>query len=408
MKYVKISDFFKRKTLKPFLLGAFLSRVMEETIEGKKYFYAYSSFKSSKVVDFGDFDFNELSKSLINKFNLRSGFDNWIVFKVTDKSMELRFYVLNDIDISKIFFYKSLFQKVMQSDWITEPDLNDKKRDFIRGFIELRGSVDTTAKLIAQDYFYDDRMELKKAQILTDFMSVPLRFANFNARNLQPDYVSGKNMRNTQFRINLYFYAKFIGFINEYKAEIFNESYYSYSKHIIDYCTYFDVEIPKGKVTTAKFIEYLNFFTDNIYEKKLTPEIVNEYRKVLGFDIENDSSPSRNKKIIEVYSNAIPDVCAICGTTKTSFNPRTGKQNFEIHHVISLNNGQIYDDIKNLVKLCPTCHDMLKKNHATKEEQMNGIRTILYGHEEVRDYVSSVLCIDDINELVEKIWEMLG
>ena len=150
----------------------------------------------------------------------------------------------------------------------------------------------------------------------------------------------------------------------------------------------------------------LNYF---IYEKKLTPVAIAELRKKLGF---TDNSPSektnRNRTIIELFNEISEDKCAICGTTETFVNKRTGKQHFEIHHVISYKNGIELDNIANLVKLCPTCHDMLKKNATAKEKQIKAILKILSEHSEVLEFAKSYLQIDDINELGEEIWTMLG
>ena len=117
---------------------------------------------------------------------------------------------------------------------------------------------------------------------------------------------------------------------------------------------------------------------------------------------------NRNRTIIELFNEISEDRCAICGTTKTFENNRTGRQHFEIHHVISYKNGKDLDNIANLVKLCPTCHDMLRKNASSKEQQQKAIIKILSEHPEVLEFAKSYLQIDDINEIAEEIWEKLG
>ena len=205
------------------------------------------------------------------------------------------------------------------------------------------------------------------------------------------------------------FYANQIGFINKYKATVFDNSYYNRGKKEIDGITFFNVDLPKRRDYDVTFIKYLNFFTNFIYEKKLTPIAIAELRKKLGF---TDNSPSektnRNRTIIELFNEISEDKCAICGTTETFVNKRTGKQHFEIHHVISYKNGIELDNIANLVKLCPTCHDMLKKNATAKEKQIKAILKILSEHSEVLEFAKSYLQVDDINELAEEIWIMLG
>jgi len=286
--------------------------------------------------------------------------------------------------------------------------LTEEKKDFVRGFVEIRGSVDTTAKLIAQDYFYNSKIEIKKAQLLTDMMNLPIRFANFNPRNLQPQYVNGENKRNTQFRIHAFYYAKNIGFINDYKAKIFETVYHFHRKKVENLITYYDVEIPKSRNDDVSFIKYLNFFTNNIYDKELTSTAIKELRISLGFDTNESTKTSRNASIIELYRLISEDKCAICDTTKTFENKKTGRQHFEIHHMISYNNGNEYDNIANLVKLCPTCHDSLKRNHASKPAQVKSILKIFHEHSEIYEFTSSYLGIENINNLADKIWSMLG
>ncbi|MCD8308937.1 MAG: HNH endonuclease, partial [Clostridia bacterium] len=77
-------------------------------------------------------------------------------------------------------------------------------------------------------------------------------------------------------------------------------------------------------------------------------------------------------------------------------------------HMISFKNGAALDNMANFVKLCPTCHGKLGKGSATKEQQIQAITKILHEHQEVFEFTSSYLAIDDINKLSEKIWELLG
>ena len=199
LKSIKLSDFIKIPS-SPFILGALISRIMTFKENDKNYFYAYTSFRASKFVHYSQFDLVKYSKELIKKLNFYSHYDNWTEHKIEKTSVELRFYILDDVGMSKKAFYKFIYQRIVSSAWI----LNQSEKDMyecMRGFMELRGSVDTSLKLIAQDYFYDDSNELKKAQILTQLLNIPISYANFNARDLQPQFVNGTNKRNTQFRI---------------------------------------------------------------------------------------------------------------------------------------------------------------------------------------------------------------
>lgn len=407
MKAVKLSNFLKMD-IKPFIAGAFLSRIKTTNIDDQVYFYTYTNFRSSKVVYRDDFDLVNYADVLLEQYNKHSGFYNWIKHNVSCTSMELRFYLLNDLSMSKTMLYKAIYQKLLQCSWILSETMTNEKKDFIRGFVEPRGSIDTTMKLIAQDYFYDNRIELKKGQILTDMMNLPIQYANFNARNLQPQFVSGEKQRNAQFRIDAFYYANQIGFINEYKALVFDKAYYTKGRFVKDGIIFFNVDLPTHRNEDVLFIKYLNFFTNNIYEKNLTKNAVAELRKKIGFSTLTANNNRRNQTIIDIFNEITDDKCAICGTTTTYESKRTGRQFFEVHHMISYQNGQEFDNIANLVKLCPNCHRMMKKGSATKDNQIKAILKILHEHPEIFEFTSSYLGIDDINELSEKIWSMLG
>ncbi len=405
MKSINLSDFLKSE-IKPFLFGAFLSRIMEKNICNQKYFYAYTKFRASKAVYSSDFDMISYAQDLANTMNKFSGSYNWEMVVAQKTQTELRFYIKNDLNMTKTMFYVALYQKLMTSNWVISPEQNEQMKEFIRGFIELRGSIDTSAKFIAQDYFYNDNIELKKAQILTDLMNLPINYANFNPRNLQPQYISGENQRNAQFRINLFYYAINIGFMNKYKAKVFENAYHKHNYYSKNDIIYFDIDMPDSNNDDVKFIKYLNFFTNNIYQKSLTAAAIKDLRQRLGFDTKQKST--RNLSIIKLFNEFAEDKCAICGTTTTFENKQTGRQSFEIHHIISYHNGQEYDNIANLVKLCPNCHRMLKKNSAPKDIQIKAIIKILHEHREIYEFTASYLAIDDINDLAEKIWSMLG
>lgn len=291
--------------------------------------------------------------------------------------------------------------------------MNKQQKEFIRGFMESRGSIDTSRKFITQDYFYDNKLELKKSYILIDMMNLPIKYANFNMRELQPQFISGENKRNGQFRINIFYYANKIGFINKYKAKIFQNAY-SINDSLIkfnDKILYYNVEVPTAKNNDLTFIKYLNFFSNNIYQQKLNTSTIAKLRERLGFDNSNYNSTesnTRNRSLIELFNEISPDKCAICGRTITFKSKTTGRQYFEVHHVISYCNNREVDNIGNLVKLCPTCHQMLKRGLAPEDVQREAILKILKEYSEVYEFTSAYLGIDDVNELSKKIWSLLG
>lgn len=404
---MKVSEFLRRE-ISPFLYGAFMSRIMSARHRGKSCFYCYTSFRMSKVAPPRVFSITNYGRTYIDELNYVSGVREWEIHKCTDEGFEGRLYLENDLALTETSFYNMLHSKFFQAPWIHEDGLTDDKKDFIRGFLELRGSVDTTAKYIAQDYFFHNRVELKKATIITDFMSVPIKYANYNMRDLQYQFVMGINRRNPQFRINSFYYAKYIGFLNKYKAKVFEKAFNPRGSSTRNQITYFNVNLPESRSDDVAFIRYLNFFSNNVYEKVLTFRTVEELRRRLGFNTTGETGDEvRNRTIIALFDMIAPDKCAVCGT-ETTYTKPDGRQYFEIHHVISRCNGSELDNIANLVKLCPTCHRMMKKNGSPKEDQTRAIIKILNEHSEIFEFCSSYLNLDNINELAEKIQELLG
>ncbi|QKX36972.1 hypothetical protein HU154_00205 [Metamycoplasma hominis] len=123
-KFIKLSDFLKLE-IKPFILGAFLSRIMEYNEDKKHYFYAYSSFKTSKYVFKSDFDFEAYSAKYIEKLNYFSGHYNWSIHKVSDSAMDVRFYVLDDLNVSKTYLFKTLYQYLLKQEYAFDDILSD-------------------------------------------------------------------------------------------------------------------------------------------------------------------------------------------------------------------------------------------------------------------------------------------
>jgi len=406
---IKATDVLKFE-IKPFLFGVFFSRIMPKPDGNKpEMFYLYTSFRSSKAVFKSDFSLEDYAHKLLEQYNYFSGYENWSIHAANKNRIELRFYIKNDLNINSSEFYNLIYKKLLNESWLHNDKFNEEKKHFIRGYMEPRGSIDTTIKLIAQDYFYNNSFELKRVQLLTDMMNLPISHANFNPRNMQPQYVSGTNKRNAQFRINLFFYAKNIGFINEYKAKIFEKAYKITSKYIDKGIIYFNCNVPEVS-SSVQFVKYINFFTNNIYNKDLNAEKIKVLRKQLGFEdkIADGINLGRNKTIINIFDEISEDKCSLCGTTETFTKKANGRQSFQIHHMIPFHNGVEYDNIANLVKLCPTCHASLKKGASPKIKQVSNLITILHKQEAVYEYTSAALGIDNINELAETIWSLLG
>lgn len=410
MNFIKLTDFIKLEK-KPFLLGNFLSRIQTTVINNKEYFYTYSYNRASKYVFKSDFDLDTYNDELIQIFNKESGYHNWHRHKREMDYIDIRFYILNDCNFSFLQFYNLIIDNVYKI--ITHLQNNTYSEDaksFIRGFFESRGSVDIIRKYLAQDYYYDDRNQLKKALVLTNHFSIPEQFINFNLRELQPDFTTGKNKRNTQLRLNLNFYASKIGFMNKYKALIYEKGMKAEKPKIIDSIYYYPNAHISDKFNSSQFFKRLNFFTNSIYENKLTDSVVSEFRSLLKFDSNDktDNKKSRNMNIIKIYKEISEDECALCKKTKTFTSKSTNRQYFEIHHVLPFHSDENADNFANLVKLCPECHRKLKKNAADKNEQIQSIIIILTNRAIVFEYLSAIFNTSNIIELANIIYERLG
>lgn len=410
MKIVRCSEFFTRPDIKPFLLGAFYSRSILST-DGK-YFFATSSFKKSKYVFEDDFDLESYRKEYTDVLNRHSGYKNWIYKKNTKTDIPLPradyiFVLENDLQLTVTTFFRRLSSYILNSDWVYEDGLTEEKKSFLRGFMELRGSIDTNRPLLAQDYFYNNKKEISKAKLIFESLAVPTNVANINFRDLQEQFVSGVVKRNSQLRMDLNWYVHNIGLINRYKAEIFERKYPYKERYETNNGIIYFVTAEKNFRSTNSFDSYINFFSQNIYGQKLSTERINDIRVMLKFD-KTQTQGKRNKTVIEIFRAISPDKCAICGTSDTFINAKTQRPHFDIHHMISFKNGESVDVIDNLVKLCNNCHSMMKKGSGQKEDQLSAIRKILFEQENVFEFCSNYLDTDDIDIIACKVQEMLG
>ena len=406
-----ISEFLSNKT-PSFLLGAFFSRYVLSP--DRKYFYTYSSYKKSKLLD--DKVSCEESKEPylrgLNNASFPLGF--WIRRNDFPYSTKSDFvYVLeNDLGLDRSSFYNKLYAKILTNEFVFISDLNEDKKSFLRGFMELRGSIDTNRPLIAQDYFYNSAFEIKRARLFTDYFEIPLSLINLNFRELQNQYVTGKNKRNTQFRLNLLWYLKNIGLINEYKVEIVKAAYPYKVLKVENGVTYFET-FWETLSKNDTFDWRLQYFANKIFDIKLTKHDIAVLRKEMQFDMEHNlDSVKRDVYIVNLVRYNTPDDCACCVgefdiCDRTYVNKNTGRLYFEIHHVISLGKNKHLDDEDNLVKLCPACHRLLKKGSATKLAQIGAIKKIIKNKPKTLEFAKKFYDSDDVDYILEKVFQDL-
>lgn len=404
MNYIKVSYLLENQDIPPFVLGAFISR----SIVTEDYIFTEAAFRAG---NFSNVDLPSYKQTYLNKLNKVSFPFVWELVNTSDGIFKARLQLENDLNLNKErFFYKLYYSTISHSSWLNDTQLNDKKKYFIRGFIEPRGSVDTTASYISQDYFYDDLFETKKYKILTDCCNVPYYVLNLNFRDLQRQYYEGTNRRNTQFRINSKWYMKHIGMLNDYKVSTFANCHSTIEKIIkSDIISYFNLEEPQYNLRTG-VDDRFNFYVHNILHRDLNEQEINSLRQSLGYNSSNLSL--RDPSLPELVRFLEPDECVCCKNLynindRTFIHKRTNRPYFEIHHVISLGNNRELDDENNLVKLCPVCHTCLKRGSGLETEQKKLISLILENSNKALVFSKNIFDCDDKELLIEKIYSNL-
>lgn len=404
MNYFKVSYLLKNQDIPPFVLGSFVSRSIIE----ENYISTEASFKASK---FSSIELSSYKQSYLDKLNNISFPFVWELVNTSEDVFKAKLRIENDLALTKErFFYKLYYSIITNFPWLSDNELNDQKKYFIRGFIEPRGSVDTTASYISQDYYYDDLFETKKYKILTDFCNVPYYVLNLNFRNLQRQYYEGINQRNTQFRVNSKWYMKHIGMLNDYKIDIFANCH-STSDRIVkeDLISYFNLEEPRYNLRTG-VDDRFNFYVHNILHRDLTDQEINSLRQNLGYD--SQTQQLRDSSLPELVRFLEPDECVCCKNLynindRTFTHKRTNRPYFEIHHVISLGNNRELDDENNLVKLCPVCHTCLKRGTGLESDQKRLISLILENSSKVLSFSENIFDCDNRDILIDKIYSNL-
>ncbi len=417
MEVLKVSNFFE-KDMPPILLGGFFSRRV--FTENNKYIFIYTSYKKSQKIDTKEIAFESYDRDYIEALNHETGqYPYWYTKdKIIDElgvqlsvSGQAFFLLENDLNINNDSFYNKLYAKLVSScEWIYDEQLNEDKKSFIRGYMELRGSIDTTANYIAQDYFYDSVFEIKKARMLVDYLSIPYNVVNINFRELQHDYYAGIRTRNTQLRLNIWWYMENIGMINGYKAEVF-----ALSRHLSlpdpEKNVYFFYNDDIRRRANNLLDERLNFYSTNVFGKDITEEDIKKMRNELNF--EHTTGTIRSRALVEAIKYLTPDECVCCKNKyniedRSYINRNTGRYYFEIHHVISIGSNKELDDENNMVKLCPTCHRTLKRGSGTSEEQKELIREIFHNAPQTLDFAEHFFNTKDFETIVDLTYKNLN
>ncbi|MBR8462398.1 HNH endonuclease [Campylobacter sp. faydin G-105] len=412
MEYLKVSEFFKNKDEIPFLLGAFFGRYCFS--DDESLIYTLSSYKKSSLIDDESSALYNASKiDYLKRLNIQSEIKNWHKnINPAIKRAEFVFVLKNDLNLTQDQFFARLYTKILLSDFTGNENALVARQKFTRAFFELRGSMDTKLSLLVQDYFYNSIPELKRISLFLDNIGLSINILNINFRNLQTQYVSGENKRNTQLRINLYWYLSRIGLMNAYKAEIVKQQLGLNYADNGDGVFVFNCE----PTTTKKngFSERINFYATRILNTELTEREINNLRQELEFDDDNENDDfKRNSNIVNVMRFQTVDECAACkrkyNISDRSFLLRKFPDRWytEIHHFVSVGKEKELDVLENLTKLCPTCHRALGRGKASEKYQKELISNILDENKQNFEFASLIFESNDKKVLIQKVYENL-
>ena len=405
---MKVSEFLNDENISPFLLGAFYGRY--EFTKDNKTIYTYSAYRNWTKI----YDNNELcekSKDIFLKQlnDICAPLSLWEKGSKLFPKTDIVFALENDLNLSKDNFFNRLNRKIVNNDFIYEEQLTETKKMFIRGFSELRGSLDRNRKLLTMDYIKNSQAETKRVRLLIDNLNVPVYVVNYNFREFQPDYQAGKE-RETQLRYNINWYAQNIGFINQYRIEAFKKNFH-YTKIRKDgHITYFDCPQPLKNDNTT-FENRVAYYSHNVFGKKLTSSDLCKFKELIGAN-DTQSEFRRNTSIVTAIRYGTEDICVCCcddyNIKDRSFIERnTGRFHFEIHHMISVGKNKELDDIDNLAKICPACHATLSRGSADESTQKNCIKKIFEHKKNILQFCKSYFDESDYEKVVDLVWKAL-
>ena len=312
-----------------------------------------------------------------------------------------QYFVQTELPIDEFFarIYQFIQIKRVQSQ-ISDDDFSDL---ILLSFFALRGSPDFKLNF----YSLDLPRQIVSSQYLDNLFKLltnisDLRQLNLNFRELQHQFISGENERNTQFRINLrYFYdrlAQDLLSVNKFKADIL-----LCNRQLI---------ITKNIAQESKtFIERLMFYKDRVLNHQKTEREIEQLSRDLGFVYDEmiDEKVKRNQGIVQYVRAFFDDECVCCKNTypleSRTFRHRDSERFYlEVHHVISFSADHTLDQIDNLVKVCPACHRALTKNRADETYQKQLIGEILVNAPKAKEFC---LNFTDENNCVQFIYDRL-
>ncbi len=352
---------------------------------------SYKETKYRKDYRLKDEDYQENNRLMQEYFDLE--------FELKGKKHQ--YFIQTDLGSND--FFKKVYQEILRKRISDEIDEKAFQQKMLLAFFVPRGSFDLTAKFftidlirkIISDIYLD--LLFKLLTNITD-----LRQLNLNFRELQEQYITGENKRNTQLRINLRYFFEIafsdIKKINSHKYQIFKQNENEIK------------QIEKKDKLENGFIERLLFYKQNVLHQDRDDIDIEKLRQDLGFEYQESDKQKRDSSIVKIAKKILKEECASCcddyRLEDRTFKYRNSDYYYlEIHHCISFSSNNKFDQIDNLVKLCPACHRALTKNRADEDYQKNIIKNILEHSPQIKDF-----CLNFTSEtnLVEFIYKRLA
>lgn len=317
------------------------------------------------------------------------------------KGKKHQFFIESQLSCNAFFsqVYRHIQIKRIESN-ISDDDFS---RLILLSFFALRGSPDFKLNF----YSLDLPRQIVSASYLDDLFKLltnvaDLRQLNLNFRELQEQFITGENERNTQFRVNLRYFYDYLA-DDLLKINIFKASILKYNADMI--------ESKNIAQESRTFVDRLFFYRDNILHQSRTLNEIEMLRKDLGFNYDEscDDTVKRNQGIVQYVKAYFPDECACCKNNypieDRTFKYRNSERWYlEIHHIISFSSDRMLDQIDNLVKICPSCHRALSKNRADEKYQKELISRILLNSPKAKEFC---LTFTDDAHCVQFIYDRL-
>lgn len=354
-----------------------------------------SSYKNSKYAP------SELDDKIYHK-------NNQLLINFTGLSFQLngsrhQFNIQSTLESDD--FFAKLYRRIQQKRFELDSNNDEFEEIMLLAFFGLRGSPDFKLNFYSLDLLrsvvtpkYLDNL----FNLLTNLSD--LRQLNLNFRELQEQFVSGENQRNTQFRINLRYFNDRVGKkmaqVNIYKFNILKHNHLLIS------------DKNSAQNDDKTFIQRILFYTAKVLHQNKTEREIEQLRKDLGFDynVMIDDKVKRNQNIVQYVRVYFPDECVACkqqySIADRSFKYRGSERYYmEVHHCISFSADNTLDQIDNLVKLCPACHRALTKNRADETYQRELIRQIFNNAPTTKNFCLNF--VENEQQAIDFVYERL-